>query len=832
MKSYLKVLRSSPKRQSLDSVRAYDSVPKIVLDDDRLSTDSIGSNSSEIVLFIDYTSDNTRVSYIHVHDGQLPDSTNVKHIVDWPGQSSLNRILPTTEVMLIPSNNLNGNFGKKIFSLKDNTNHNKQFLEHTRRGGGGVYYEYYTFKKSKRNIIWYIHRQEKVENKSTCTSYNHEKKELKIAQNNFDLCVSGIESASVTSKEQALSPSNTSGEKSNSLYRFTVTQQRISFPEFSTMYFEYIISFLHNHLHSKIGVGDVRFRYCITRDSFAESDGFKLLDEDIHNIASECGIISNDTHRLHNLLLVLERVEAMAIYCRKLINSIDTNNRTSDLGFMQLQLTTDRCLLLINRVPFYANKDDKRQDKESWGAIYKYSKSATFPFNFMDNTCENLWTHIQRHQHKLLKRCEQHRKSDLFFDSKNMSVFNKLLRVYFRTATLDLLDGDKVHKIYTCNNGQEGDCCCVLIANMDILQFGLIPAINRLVLKIQSRILNEHLLQELDISNIFVMGTILFCRYQSDYKFLEELLLVNLKKMNLSRLNGGFTLHRNIKFPQVTKVDGKENGKRQTVYHNVINYEEDQEVLARIALNGSIMYGLNPKNQMFERFATKTYAVCLEIRSIPSGIGLKDYHGEVLNSNESIDVEEFVDDNEVDGDFEPNDTDVSFEGEKLLKGTGYVPNNEGGHVACSKHIFNGNEHFCKSPYVTCKQLGISTKVTSDTVIPIIRKGTLLQSLELIEEEINTSFSIFDFPKKLRVGMILYTLDDDDGSDWDIKRLRDLKGVIFHVFLLDCMRSTYPVIFKTRPSQTGSYDFWVEYDENSKKGPFNIHESILLKTNYK
>lgn len=135
------------------------------------------------------------------------------------------------------------------------------------------------------------------------------------------------------------------------------------------------------------------------------------------------------------------------------------------------------------------------------------------------------------------------------------------------------MDGEKVHEIYICKSDQEGDCCRVHIAYMDILQFGLIPAINRLVSKIQSSIPNQHLLQELDISNIFVIGTILFCRYQRDYKFLEELFLMSLRKLNLSRLND-LTLHHKIKNTQVTKVDGKEKEGIQNVYHDEMNDEK------------------------------------------------------------------------------------------------------------------------------------------------------------------------------------------------------------------------------------------------------------------
>lgn len=144
-------------------------------------------------------------------------------------------------------------------------------------------------------------------------------------------------------------------------------------------------------------------------------------------------MISTYIHRCHDKLLVLERAEATAMYCSKLINNVDAE----DIGFMQIQLNTNLCLLIMNRAPSFAYKSNDKQVRESWSGIYKYSKSENFPFDLMDITCENLWKHVQRHQQNLLKRCERHRLSNLFFNSKNMQVFNKLLRVYF--STVDVL---------------------------------------------------------------------------------------------------------------------------------------------------------------------------------------------------------------------------------------------------------------------------------------------------------------------------------------------------------------------------------------------------------
>lgn len=50
----------------------------------------------------DYGIKKTRVSYIHSQLGQAPNYANTNHIIDWPGQSALERNFPTMDVMLIP----------------------------------------------------------------------------------------------------------------------------------------------------------------------------------------------------------------------------------------------------------------------------------------------------------------------------------------------------------------------------------------------------------------------------------------------------------------------------------------------------------------------------------------------------------------------------------------------------------------------------------------------------------------------------------------------------------------------------------------------------------
>ncbi|CAO3620981.1 unnamed protein product [Mucor hiemalis] len=67
---------------------------------------------------------------------------------------------------------------------------------------------------------------------------------------------------------------------------------------------------------------------------------------------------------------------------------------------------------------------------------------------------------------------------------------------------------------------------------------------------------------------------------------------------------------------QITKVDSQKQ-KKQNVFSNISyrhNYDkQDQDSLARIALDGSVMYGTNPRNRLFERVASKTYALRIRI---------------------------------------------------------------------------------------------------------------------------------------------------------------------------------------------------------------------------
>lgn len=330
------------------------------------------------------------------------------------------------------------NAGKKLISLKDDHNHSEVFQKQTQ--GGHIGCIYYTFKKCKRDIIWFTHRQEVAEDEFVLPD---DVENVQIAQYGSDTCANEKASISSTPNESASSPrKDLSTGKNNTLRTFTVSQQRISFKEYSMMYFEYLISFLVDYMHSIIGAKKVKFCYCIIRDSYNEFDEFRLTEEDIHDIGSKCDMLSRKANESHHKLLSIERTEATALYCRDLIGSVVANDRTSDTGFIQMQLTTDQCLLLLNRIPFYEGGESDTQVENSWNIIHKYAKSKNIPFNFMDITCQNLWAHVQKYQQDLLKKCKRHRSFKRFFTASNMHAFKDLLYAYFSTVSIAMYESE------------------------------------------------------------------------------------------------------------------------------------------------------------------------------------------------------------------------------------------------------------------------------------------------------------------------------------------------------------------------------------------------------
>lgn len=768
-------------RKSIDKVRGRDGIPEIELQE---SSKPINSTMicTKLFFFIDYTSKNTKILYCHTQPGHAFDSASLKRISDWPGQSSLDESLPTFEVMLIPTNNVNSGTGKKIVSLKENNDHSAHFLEQTQGGKNGSIY--YTFKKCKRDIIWFTHELNMSGKESNCFLPD-DVEEPQIAKYNSNANINESAAISATINEPVSSPSkNLSSRRNHALHAFNVTQQRISFKEFSLVYFEYLTSFLIDHNHSKIGIKGAKFCYCLTRDSYSESDEFRLTDEDIYDIVSKCGIPSKEVDGSQHTLLSLERADATALYCRDLIGTIDTNDRSEDTGFIQLQLNTDQCLLLFNRIPFNHSSESDTQLGKSRNIIHKYAKSKKIPFNFMDITCQNMWIHVQKHQQNLLKKCRKHSPSKRFFNANNMQVFKGLLLAYLSTTSLQLMHGEQVHDIGVCG---EEECCRVHIANMDLVQFCFVPAINRLISELHCCISNHNFHQGLHIRNIFLLGVFVFCRSRRDYKFLENNLLTDLRKMNFNH---------QINNTQITKVE--EDGLNED---DVINDERDRNSLANIASKGSIMYALNPYNRLFERFATKSYAVKLEIRT--GRQQLLNGEDDNVNGGRAINIE---------------DTAGTELGNKSIE--------------CEGSIHSGDDSLSASevPYATCSQLDSQTKIKNNMLITMIREGAALAPLKSIEEEISTEFTILNCSKGIQVFIELHILKEDFVAECK-HNLYNCSKYMLEMFHFWCRKPSYPIYIKAQLSQTGLYKFWVEYDGHINTVPIIIREKLLLKSHH-
>lgn len=521
----------------------------------------------------------------------------------------------------------------------------------------------------------------------------------------------------------------------------------------------------------------MRYRYCIIRDSYNEPSGFRLTNEDIYGIASKCDMVLGDG--FHQVPLVLERVEATALYCRDLIGIIDTDIRAENTGFLQLQLTANQCLLVLNRIPLHDGEKNGAEVGKSWNVIYKYAKCKRVPFNFMNITCQNLWTHIQKHHQKLLKKCRKHSSSKQFFHANNMKVFNELLLAYLSTAILEVMEGEKMHVISIC---REGDCCRVYIANMDLAQYGFIPSISRLVSEVQSSISNQHFHDGLYISNVFLLGRFLCCQSQKDYKFLEDILLTDLKKMSFTRSKYLKLQHR-MNNTQIIKVE---------VESQIDGDKNDQNLVENIVLKGSFIYSIHSNNRLLERFSTKSIAIRTRL----------------------YDTYPFYDDTS-DAVFIPNIflTDAGDEIPEEVHDAIIKKENEAS-------IQNEDDilYTYEIPHVTCNQSNSHTK----TIISIIKEGAALAALGSIEEDVEAKFTVFNSSKHIYFCIELYMYKENIDIEWEYSPT---------VSFFEYVNPSYPIILKIRHSQTGPYKCWLEYDQNSRSISSIIKENVLLKSSY-
>ncbi|CAO3657354.1 unnamed protein product [Mucor hiemalis] len=771
---------------------------KVILDQKNSLKNPVDGNSPEVYVFVEYGNLKTYVSYIHTEPGQPFDIEKIEHVSDWRGLSPYDNSLSTMDV---PDDNFLSTMDVVLTAnRKENVDRSKHFLKLIQ--GEETELEYYTFEEREKNTILFTHLREVTRISSTintfydilCTKFQNfterlkRMKKQKNKKQNLQL-IDHLDTRIGT----------TYTRRNINTYTFIETQKLISYQEFSIIFFDYLTSFLYDYILSQIGPLNGRFQFCITRESLGDRK-FKLSDAELYNIVSNCGMISADAHKRQSKPLILEHSQATSIYCREMLDSVDMSNRTEAVFFVQVQLYEVEFQILLNGVPPLSNKNNVAigQDGKSWKGIFKYSTDTTFFFNSKDATCDNLWIHLQTHHDTLFIRCERHQSPRKFFDSNNMQVFKRLVRNYISTAALELVDDEKVNEIFICESDQEGNCCRVLITNLDLLQYCIIPTINSIASKIHSYAYDEMILnQKRKISNIFVMGVFLLCRYKRDYKYLENILLMKLKKYNLFCSNDlGLQSMINSTELKITAIDTQKPEHRRNEYGGIAEDDDNdnwnQDPIPLISLKGSVLYSLDPENQLVERISGRTYAIKIRVDS--PAIDLHECAdsvegiGKVVDDDEEIDIVENMND---------DNSTIAVVGDKPV-------------------------------YVMCEHLGNTKEVTFDTLIPILRKETPLSSMEPTGGgEISASFTLFNCVKNVDVSIEFLILDEDDTLHSDVEYIGS-KGHCLGAFLIPNALHTYPIEFKLGVYQQDVFRAWVEYGQNEKSDSIRIYEDILMK----
>lgn len=135
---------------------------------------------------------------------------------------------------------------------------------------------------------------------------------------------------------------------------------------------------------------------------------------------------------------------------------------------------------------------------------------------------------------------------------------------------------------------------------MDLLDFGIIPALNELVSIIQASTQSQHLFRGIQLSDIFLLGEFLVCRDQASYLYIENILIGKLKEIKFHPLDN-LVLQRMTRNTQIVKVMIKDESMKGTCS------------IANAVLQGAIVYSLDPRNRLFERVTDRTYALCVQI---------------------------------------------------------------------------------------------------------------------------------------------------------------------------------------------------------------------------
>ncbi|CAO3618174.1 unnamed protein product [Mucor hiemalis] len=362
----------------------------------------------------------------------------------------------------------------------------------------------------------------------------------------------------------------------------------------------------------------------------------------------------------------------------------------------------------------------------------------------------------------MLEACGQHPQSRQFFNSKNMEVFRKQVKKYVSMENLNMRDGKKVNKIRICKTDHEENCCRVSITNEDLLEFAVTPAVNSFTSKVRAGMMHLCLGRELLVSNIFVMGALLSCRTYKDYEFFEKLLLDSLRYSDFQFIQNSdlFSFLKTTTI-NVTKVDASKKKDEKYIHSGDDIKEFNEDSFERVAVAGSVIYGINPWTCFVERYTTKRYNVSIEIQSLK---------GNSLNDADSH-----------------------------------------------------NEDEC---FVTYEHLGSCRTVHNRSESLVLERHSPLQNIESNEEEINAAFKIHNYIKDVVVRIKLF----ETGGSFDrffVPQEKLLGQEPIKTFRFGPTKSTYPIVFKVRASQTQSIGFWVEYGQNERTESFFVPEIIQL-----
>ncbi|CAO3657495.1 unnamed protein product [Mucor hiemalis] len=102
-----------------------------------------------------------------------------------------------------------------------------------------------------------------------------------------------------------------------------------------------------------------------------------------------------------------------------------------------------------------------------------------------------------------------------------------------------------------------------------------------------------------------------------------------------------------------------------------------------------------------------------------------------------------------------------------------------------------------SSHITCEQSKPPFRVRMDTKVYVIKKGTPLMSMAFGGEEISTYFTMHNYVEDLQICISLHT-EEQDEYGVEESETRTLK-----LFYINRTHPSYPIIFKTKVSQTGS-----------------------------